>query len=336
MMSLSKNAKSLLSFLLRVGISGALLWYVFSRIDMEDTAEVLKSADLTYIFLAAGIFVFINGILLYRWFVFIKALDLLVPVKKVVEHYFYGLFGNLFLPTAIGGDLIKVIGLCKDSSEKPKIVASVLIDRLSGFASIAIVAVVAFIFGHKLVNDDTLIIPIVLMAGAILLIAGILFNEKIYSFGCRMFAWFPRLQKGLMTMHYDIALLKGANKYKEVIKGIALSCSSQVIFAFTFYFTAKALHQNIPVIYFLIFVPIICVAAAFPSIGGLGFREVGAAYLFGKVGVESGVAVSMSLINFLFMVMVGLVGGFVYVYTLSFGRIQHYSSDAAGIEPRET
>ena len=335
-MTLSKNSKSLLSFLARLMISGALLWYVFTLIDTENTAQVLVSADLRYIALAALIFVFINGILLCRWFVFIKALDLEVPVKSVVKHYFYGLFGNLFLPTSIGGDLIKVIGLCRHSSEKPKIVASVLIDRLSGFAAIAIVSVVAFLFGHRLIADNTLIIPIALMAAGVLVIAGILFNERIYSFGCRLFARFPHIQKGLMTVHYDIALLKGARKYKEGIKGVCLSCLSQVIFAFTFYFTAKGLHQEIPMLYFLIFVPIICVASAFPSIGGLGFREVGAAYLFAKVGVESGVAVSLSLINFLFMVMVGLVGGFIYVYTLSVGRIQRDSSDAIGVEPSKT
>ena len=134
-------------------------------------------------------------------------------------------------------------------------------------------------------------------------------------------------------MHYDIALLKGAHKYKEGIKGIALACLCQVIFACTYYFTAKALHQDVPLAPFLVFVPIICVVAAVPSIGGLGVREIGAAYLFAKIGIESGVAVSLSLINFLFMVMVGLVGGFIYVYTLSVGRIQHYSSNAVGIEP---
>ena len=63
---------------------------------------------------------------------------------------------------------------------------------------------------------------------------------------------------------------------------------------------------------------------------------VGAAYLFAKIGMESGIAVSMSLINFLFMVMVGLVGGFIYVYTLSVGRIQYYTSDAVGAESVET
>lgn len=331
-MSFSKNTKSLLSFLLRVVLSVALLWYVFSKIDIRNTIEILKSADLIYIFIAAVIFLIINGILLYRWFIFIEALDLSVTVKSVVKHYFYGLFGNLFLPTAVGGDLIKVIGLCRDSSQKPKVVASVIIDRLSGFASIAIVAAVAFLFGHKLVGDNSLFIMIIFMVTGILTVAAVLLNERIYSFGCRVFNRLPRFKEGLMTMHYDIALLKQAHKYKAGIKGIAISCVSQVIFATTYYFTAKALHQDIAIIYFLIFVPIICVAAAFPSIGGLGVREFGAVYLFSKIGVESGIAVSLSLINFLFMVMVGLVGGVIYVYTLSARRIQCYSSNAAGVE----
>jgi len=335
-MSLSKKTKNFFSFIARIGLSVGLLWYVFSKIDIQKTVELLKSADLGYIILAAVIFMFVNVILLVRWFIFIKALDLTVSFNNVVLHFFYGLFGNLFLPSAVGGDLIKVIGLCKDSTQKPRVVASVLIDRLSGFVSIAIVAIVAFTFGHGLINDNTLLIPIVLMAGGTVAVSGVLFNEKIYEFCCRIFNWLPKVKKALMTMHYDIALLKQAHKYQEAVKGVLLSCVSQMIFASTFYFTAKALHQDISLIYFLIFVPMICIAAAFPSIGGLGVREVGAAYLFAKVGVDSGVAVSLSLINFFFMVMVGLVGGFIYVYTLSVGRVQRYSSDAESIKPNET
>jgi len=134
-----------------------------------------------------------------------------------------------------------------------------------------------------------------------------------------------------MTMHYDIAMLKESHKSKEGGKAILISCVSQMVFAFSYYLVAKALHQDIAMVYFLIFVPIICVASAFPSIGGLGIREVGAAYLFGKIGIESGIAVSLTLINFLFMIAVGLAGGALYVYTLSTGRVQHSSSDA-GVE----
>ena len=49
-------------------------------------------------------------------------------------------------------------------------------------------------------------------------------------------------------------------------------------------------------------------------------------YLFSKIGVESGISVSMSLLLFLFMVTIGLIGGLVYVFTISSGRIQHCAS----------
>jgi len=326
-MSLPSKAKNVLSFVLRIGLSLGLLYYVFSKIDLQKTAEVLKSADLNYIVLAFGAFLICNVILLYRWRIFIKALDLTAGFINIVKHFFYGLFGNLFLPTAIGGDLLKAVGLCKNSSQKPRVVASILLDRLSGFASIAIVAITAFIFGHQLIDDQSLIFPIVLMGACSVTIVAILLNEHFYSFFCKVFNWLPRFKESLMTMHYDIALLKEGNKYIEGVKAILLSCTGQFIFAVSYYLTAKALHQDIGLIYFLIFVPIICVVSSFPSIGGLGVREVGAVYLFSKIGIGSGIAVSLTLINFLFMVLIGIVGGFIYVYSISIGRVQHYTSD---------
>lgn len=333
-MSLSPQTKSVFSFLFRVVLSVALLWYVFSKIDFEQTAEVLRSANLNYIVLAGIIFFAMNGILLYRWMVFIRALDLTTTTGNVVLHFFYGAFGNLFLPTAIGGDILKAVGLCKNSTQKPKVIASIILDRISGFASIAIVAVTGFTVGYTYIDDKVLIVPIILMGAGCLTVAVILLNERIYSLFCRIFDWFPKFKNSMMKLHYDIALLKESDNYKAGIKAILLSCLSQVVFAWIFYLTARGLQQEIPIIYFLIFIPIICVISAFPSIGGLGVRELGAAYLFGRIGVESGIAVSLTLINFLFMVLVGLIGGILYVYTLSAGRVQHYPSDA-GADPQE-
>jgi len=328
---LSEKTKTILSFTLRFGLSIGLLMYVFSKIDLAQTAEALKLADPFYIIIAAIAFLTVNGILLFRWFIFIRALDLSATTKNVILHYFYGLFGNLFLPTAIGGDLLKAFGLCKSSTQKPRVVASILLDRLSGFASIAIIATLAFVLGYSYINDNTLLFPIILMGVGAVTIAAILFNETVYSFFCRVFDRWPRFKNSLMTMHYDIALLKESHKSKEGGKAILVSCLSQTMYILSYYFVAKALHQDITLIYFFIFIPIISVMATFPSIGGLGVREVGAVYLFGKIGIESGIAVSLTLINFLFVIVVGLIGGVLYVYTLSTGRVQ-YSSPDAGVE----
>jgi hypothetical protein len=320
---MTDSVKNILNFLVRFALSGALLVYLFSRMDMDKTVEVVKSSDPLFIILAAGTFLILHFFILIRWVVFIRALNLDAPFITIMRYFFIGLFGNLFLPTAIGGDVIKILGLCKDSSQKPKVVASVLVDRLSGFAGMIVVATIAFGFGYQLIGDTSVLFSIAALTILSILVVLILFNERIYSFGCRAFTKFPRLKNGLMTMHYDIALLRG--RMSAIYNAVGLSVLGQIILAFTFFLTAKALHQDIPMIYFLIFVPLICVAAAMPSIGGLGVREAGAAFFFAKVGVDAGIAVSISLINFLFMVMVGLIGGIVYVSTVSPGRVQHYS-----------
>ena len=323
---MTDKTKNLFNLLMRVTVSAALLFYIFSRIDRERTAEVLRSANLTYIVYALVVFCIIYVFILIRWFIFIKALGLTVTTFNVVRYFLVGLFGNLFLPTAIGGDLLKTVGLCRETSQKARVVASVLLDRLSGFTAVAIVATVAYAIGFRMIDDKTLIIPVTILGGALFLLCAVLFNEKIYSFGCRIFNPFPKIKQSLMNLHYDIKLLN--HNRVEGFKAIGVSCVCQVTYSFVFYLMAKGLHQEIDLIYFLIFTPFLCVAASFPSIGGLGVREAGAAYLFAKIGVESGVAVSLSLINFLFMIVTGLIGGAFYVLTLSSGRVQCDPSNA--------
>lgn len=314
-MSTEPKKNNVLSLLLRVGLSAGLLWFIFSKIDLKKTAEVLKSADIQSLVFAFITFIVINLLILWRWTTLIRAVELKTPLLTISRFLFVGLFGNLFLPSAVGGDIIKIAGLCKDNAHKAKVVASVVLDRMSGFAAIVIVGTIAFILGNHLINDNSLVMPIIVMAVFSSLLAVFLFNEKVYSVGMSIFNVFPKVKEACMKMHYDIALLK---KHPLMgMKAIAISCLCQLMFAYTFYLTALALHQDVKLAYFFIFVPLICVAASLPSIGGLGVREAGAAYLFAKAGVAAEVAVSMSLINFLFMVAIGLFGGLFFILTSS-------------------
>src|SRR3989338_4297217 len=329
------GVKNAVSFLVRVLLSGGLLWYLFSKIDLGRIWEILRGARLEYLVYAGLIFFVVNLVLLARWFIFIKALEVTSPARDVVRYYFAGLFGNLFLPSTIGGDILKIYGLCRNSTQKTRVVASFLLDRLSGFAAIVLVSVMAFILGYRFLQEGVIVVPIIGMAVLAGGFACVLFNEKLYSFCCGIFARLPKVQKALMGLHYDIALMKG--KRREGFSAIAVSCLSQVVYAVCWYLIARSLSQDVDLIYFLIFVPLTCVAASFPSIGGLGVREIGAVYLFGKIGVSSEIAAGISLVNFVFMVLIGLLGGLSYVLTLSSGRVQHHPSDASALRgPEQT
>lgn len=305
--------KGLLENLLRFGLSAALLTYLYFQIDVDKTVAVVKTADLRFIFYALLVFFFIHFLLLLRWFVYVRALNLGISLGVLFRYFLIGLFGNLFLPSAIGGDVIKILGLCRESPHKPKVVASVLLDRLSGFAGMVVVATVAFVLGHKLMNDRSVFLSILVMAFTSSGIGVVLFNQTAYSFCCQVFSRFPKFKESLMRMHYDIALLK--DRLYAIYQAVGISALSQITLAVTFFLISKALHQDVALFYFIIFVPLVCVASTVPSIGGLGVREAGTAYLLSKVGVASGVAVSISLINFTFMVLVGLLGGIYYSLT---------------------
>jgi uncharacterized protein (TIRG00374 family) len=328
---MKEKFKGLGSFVLRFGLSVVLLGWLFSKVDFKDLWAAIKDSDPFYMTSAAIVFFCINFLILWRWIIFMKALGLKFKGFSSVRWFFIGLFCNLFLPTSVGGDVVKGMGLARETGSKPKVFAAIVLDRLAGFAGIVLIAFLAFLGGRKIVQDSSIMISIVCMTLISLCLVIVFFSHRVFSWTTHAFSLWPKVKEGLMNVHYDIVLMKG--KQKEVVFTVLLSVVAQVILAFEFYLTAKGMHQDILLIYFIIFSPLVCVATALPSIGGLGVREVGWVYLLSKVGVSQSVALGLSLINFAFMVGVGIIGGILYVVTLSSGRVQHHSSGVPLSQP---
>ncbi len=312
---MTEKLKGFVSFFLRFGISAALLAFLFSRIDTAETLRLLTDARMEYVGYALLIFIVIHLVLIVRWMVVIRGLDLDIPLVNVIRFFFIGLFGNLFLPSAIGGDIIKAAGLCARRSDKQKVIASILLDRLSGFAGMVVLALAAFVCGFRVIEGPLVLIAIAVMGTGLFVLGAILFHEKLYTFCCRMFSFWPGFRDKLMQMHYDIALLKG--RKNVLYKAIALSCGAQILLAVVFWCLAQALHQNVMFFYLLIFTPMTCVASSLPSVGGLGFREAGLEYLLVGIGVVPGIGVSIGLLDFVFMVIIGVAGYFIFLMTRS-------------------
>jgi len=289
--------------------------------------QAIRGSDMRYMSAAGIIFFLINFLILWRWRILMKAVGLKAKRMASTRWFFIGLFCNLAPISTVGSDVIKGLGLAHETGHKPKVFASIVLDRLSGFAGIVILAAVAFLFGHGIITNKSVIIAIATMSIVSLGVVTVLFSHRIFSFACKAFAVWPKIKESLMRLHYDIVLLKG--KQKKGWESIIISIAAQIVLAIEFYLSAKGMHQNIPLVYFIIFSPIVCVVTSLPSIGGLGFREVGWVYLLPLVGVSKEMAGGLSLINSAFTIIVGLLGGLFYVTTLSSGRIQYSQADDA-------
>ncbi len=325
--------KSMFGFFLRFGLSAILLGWLFSKIDYVHTWEAVKQSDLRYMAAAFIVFFSINFIILWRWELLMHAVGLKVGHLSAMRWFFIGLFYNLCLPTSVGGDVVKGLGLAKVTGDRPKVFASIVLDRLTGFAGIVILAATALFFGRGIVQHHGVVLAILAMTAVSASLAIVLFSHRIFSFVCGLFARLPKVRDALMNMHEDILLLKG--RQRLAWEALGLSIAAQIVLAGVFYLTAKGMHQDIDLMYFIIFSPIVCVVTALPSIGGLGVREIGWVSLLSTVGVRDSVATGLSLVNFGFMVMVGLLGGLFYVVTLSSGRIQHHPP-GSGVGKRQS
>jgi len=317
---MTERVKRWLSFLLRLGLSAVLLAWLFTQVNWKDIIGAVRQADPLLLCAAFAVTVLLQFLVLVRWMLFMRALGLSATFWQVCRYFLIGLFGNLFLPTSIGGDVIKAIGLSRGVGQKPKVFASVVLDRLSGFAGLVIVALIAFLVGSRIVDAPVVIIPIVILTVLSLFVGGMLFNQGFYRFFGGLVRKFPRIQKGIMEMHEDVNLMKG--KKRTGVGCILLSCVVQVLGAYLYYIISLAMHLQVSLLHFLIFSPIVSAATFLPSIGGLGVREVGWKTFLTKVGVGADAAVGLSLISFFFVIVVGLIGGVIYVTTVPGRRVQ--------------
>ena len=100
--------KNILSVLLKVCVSGFILYVLFSKIDMALFWRTAISVKPYVIVLIALFFVCTQAVSTYRWSIVLKK-DMEVKYFKLLSIYFIGMFFNNFLPTMVGGDLVKGI-----------------------------------------------------------------------------------------------------------------------------------------------------------------------------------------------------------------------------------
>jgi uncharacterized protein (TIRG00374 family) len=330
---MNEQLKNTLSFVGRFALSAGLLLWLFKFIEWKDIIHAVRMADTRLLWAAFAVNAVIQVLCLVRWALLMKALSLSASWAMMTRYFFIGLFCNLFLPTSIGGDVVKAIGMSRIVGQKAKVFASILLDRLSGFGGLVVLAVVAYGLGHQVIDAPVVLVPVLVLTAVSLIIGFMLFHEKVYAFCCRIFQAIPKVHKALMDMHTDVILMKAR---KRTAAGcVLISALIQILGAFMYYLLAIALGQHVGLAYFLVVAPIVCAVTFLPSIGGLGVREVGWVYFLARVGVDKGVAASISLISFFFVVVIGILGGVFYVTSNPSRRVQLSSADA-GAERAET
>lgn len=299
----------------RIALSVALLLALLSRVDLSALAAMLGRAAPALVLAALALHV--GGYILraYKWQVLLVSRGMQVPYRTLLGYYFVGNFFSNFLPTAVGGDVVRAVDIARRTGRPVDSATSIFVERLTGFVALTAIGAVFTALNLSTLGDTPLLPALALLALAeaaavvLLLSLGTLAHSRLLRAVPNLGGW-RRIASKLAD-----ALAAYRHSRGALLWSMALSLIFQVSWIYTAYLAALAIGLSLPFWSFLVFVPAIDVLTLVPiSLNGLGLREGGFVFFyvtFLKITPEE--AASLALLVFLLRLVVSTVGGLVYL-----------------------
>ena len=132
-------------------ISSALFIWLLLQQDWEKTLESLANTPLWLLPLVFALYVCGMVINSLRWNFLLRAQNVNIPVLETLKLVITGAFASNFLPSTIGGDTIRAVGLLSYKVSLTLSAASVVLDRLLNVLAMMTFLPFSFaVFGNQL------------------------------------------------------------------------------------------------------------------------------------------------------------------------------------------
>ncbi len=278
---------------LRVVIGVAIVALLLSRRDAAaQVAQTLRAVPI-WVILGAVAFYWAGQILsAWKWQLLLRARGAEVSLATCCRIYAAGMFGNLWLPTNVGGDALRatLLGARAPNLGKADALASIAVERLTGFAALLVIAASALLLrgasGQSSASSGAQSWKTLAIACAILVALGVMLwallrlkHRKIARLREALSFYARPQHRGVLGW---AMLLSFAFQISQVLLNIGLAWASGL---------------DLPARVFWWLGPILSLSGLIPAgIGGLGVREAAAVALLGGWPVGFGQIVGWSLL----------------------------------------
>jgi len=297
---------------LQSAVTLVLLVWIFGNESLRSQLGMLIGrADMGWVgfgLLVAGVGNFLGGI---RWWIYLRALGMPLPLWRTMELYFIGVLFNSVMPGMVGGDIVKIGYLIAEGYRKTAALMSVMLDRLSGLAALGFAVIIYPALRWHWFHEDLYVAGIMWFS---LIAIGIMFLVVILSLVATQRGisrtlpqWLPFREglDGMMRAYYVFISHRKATVIASLISVVML-----LLYFLTFYAAARSVGVDMGFWDFSSIMPMVDVLVSAPiSLGGLGIREKVFEKLMDALwGVASGKAIMISIGGWFFMNAWGLFG----------------------------
>jgi uncharacterized protein (TIRG00374 family) len=308
--------RSLLMSVAKAAVSVALLWILFTRVDMSRLWLVARQASPSWLVGALALYLGMTLTSTWRWALLLKAQHLEVPFRSLTASFLVATFFNNFLPSNIGGDVVRIADTAPVARSRTLATTVVLLDRGIGLLALVLVAAVGSTLHPRFRDGHTI--------GAGLLWLGFAAAATFAIAAVRFPHAFAKLAHPLRRLHAEwvderlARFTATLSRFQETPGALAGCFVGAVIVQggiVAFYLAiARSVHIPIGFSELAVIVPVTLIVQMLPvSLNGFGVREATFGFYFTRLGLPLESALVVSFMGAALILLFSLSGGVTYL-----------------------
>ncbi len=301
-----------LKLALRLGCSTLLFTFLFKSFSWSAVLQQLSHLDDGGLVIA--VMVGMSGVMIsaYQWHSLLAAEHIHIDLKKLVNFYLVGLAFNHFLPTGMGGDVVKAYYVGKEGNNTAGSVSAVIMSRITGFCGMLLVSLTVLLLWHSLFTHQLTLIFLVSCLALCGALAGVFCAVLLL----------PRFLQGkcfrrplfLSICNTGNTIRKSIAQPRSMATATLFGALFHVSAALNYYSYATLMHIPVPVTFYLVAIPLVALSTVLPtSINGYGVRESTLVFVFSTVHVPGSTALALALLADVQTLLFGVLGGCIYL-----------------------
>jgi uncharacterized protein (TIRG00374 family) len=304
--------------LVRLAVSACLVTLLLTTTDFSRVVQILAGARPSP--LIAAVWLFFLGMVLSacRWRLVLGACNPVRPsVPSLARVVFIGMFFNLFMPSTVGGDVVRAELTRSHLRDRIESYSCVLFDRFIAFNSILLISFSAAVFARLYLGWFE---PQILAVWLVFMSASAVFVATILYFPAHLVPGWAR--RGIIGLIYRLfeqaqcALRSYMVDFGLVSRMLLLALAVQIVgLILPVWLLAVGLDIDISLLFHVVAVPIIELVSLVPvSFNGIGLRETAYVVLYGGAGVAPEAAIALSFGFTILLFASGLFGGLCWMW----------------------
>ena len=294
-------------------LTAAAVAYLFWKVELDTTLDVLADTSLAWFGLAVAIMVFTVPILAWRWGRLLAAHGIREQLPWLTRAYFVAYTAGQILPTSLGGDAVRVVDTTRRHPGRATVVTgTVLLERGLGGAATVLLGAAGFLLS---IGDYD--------------VSAYLWVEGLFVFGTIVlgFLFFARTARPLLRRVEPLlvrlrlarimkAFYEGVHHYRgrpRLLGGMfALTLAVLAVRVLAIWACAKAVGIELDPRIYYVFGPLYLLIMLVPfTLNGIAVREAFFVSFLGSVGIGADAAFAAGFLFFLVTLVLAVPGGWI-------------------------